>query len=244
MPHLWNEIFDGVYCLNLSAREDRYKVMEKRFAYFDLKVERANALPGATIHGIWKHMKDFKAPGHEYFENSNYLACAVSHLNIYARALAKGQKKVLVIEDDVRINRKSEEMTRTFMSEVPGEWDMLYFAYVPLTKDLTMWTYNGVDECRLSQHVTKARNLWNLMGVALSERMMRHMLDVYAKTFPMEIDRYYVNLIQEGDMFKTYGANPQIIAGEDSFSDNGFQSSEMFSQKSVDRRFAEYSDYV
>jgi hypothetical protein len=82
------------------------------------------------------------------------------------------------------------------------------------------------------------------MGVAVNERMMRHMLDVYAKCFPREIDRYYVNIIQEGGDFKTYGANPQIIAGEDSYSDNGFQSSELFSHKSVDRRFAEYSDYI
>jgi hypothetical protein len=107
-----------------------------------------------------------------------------------------------------------------------------------------MWTYSGVDECRLSQHVTKARNLWNLMGVAFSERMMKHMLDVYAKTFPMEIDRYYVRVIQEGDEFKTYGAHPQIISGEDSYSDNGFQTSHCFADKSVDRRYADYSDYI
>jgi GR25 family glycosyltransferase involved in LPS biosynthesis len=244
MPHIWNDVFDGVYCLNLTNRKDRYENMEKRFAYFDLKVERANALPGSTIQGLWSHIQEAKSPGHQYFENSNYLACAVSHLNIYARALAKGQKRILVLEDDVRINRNSEEMTKTFLSEIPGEWDMLYFAYVPLTKDLTMWSYNCVDENRISPHISKAQDLWNLMGVAVSERMMRHMLDVYAKSFPMEIDRYYVNVVQESEEFKIYAAVPQIIAGEDSYSDNGFQTSHCFAAKSVDRRIVEYHDYI
>jgi hypothetical protein len=244
MPHIWNEMFDGVYCLNLSSRPERYATMEKRFAYFDLKVERANALPGLTIQGLWSHIQNAKSPGHEHFANPNYLACAIGHLNIYATALARGQKKILVIEDDVRIARNSEEMTKTFMSQVPSDWDMLYLAYIPLSDDQTMWTYQILDEQRLSQNVTKARNLWSMMGLVLNERMMKHMLDVYAKSFPMEIDRYLVDVIQKSTEWHSYAMNPQAIVGEDVYSDNIGAFCDTFAQKSLDGRFATYSDYI
>jgi GR25 family glycosyltransferase involved in LPS biosynthesis len=244
MPHIWNELFDGVYCLNLSSRPERYATMEKRFAYFDLKVERANALPGTTIQGLWTHIQDAKSPGHHYFTNPNYLACAIGHLNIYARALARGQKKILVIEDDVRIARNSEEMTKTFMSQVPSDWDMLYFSYIPLSDDQTMWTYEILDNERLSQNVTRARNLWSMMGLVLNERMMRHMLDVYARSFPMEIDRYLVEVIQKSEEFHSYAINPQAIVGEDIYSDNAGGYCDSFAVKSLDTRFAAYSDYI
>jgi hypothetical protein len=244
MPHIWNELFDGVYCLNLSSRPDRYETMEKRFAYFDLKVERANALPGSTIQGLWSHIQDAKSPGHQYFCNPNYLACAIGHLNIYATALARGQKKILIIEDDVRIARNSEEMTKTFMSQVPSDWDMLYLSYIPLSDDQSMWTYQILDDGRLSQNVVKAKNLWSMMGLVFNERMMRHMLDVYAKTFPMEIDRYLVDVIQKSEEFHSYAMNPQVIVGEDIYSDNMGVFCGSFAQKSLDTRFATYSDYI
>lgn len=237
-------MFDGVYCLNLSSRPDRYETMEKRFAYFDLKVERANALPGSTIQGLWSHIQNAKSPGHEHFANPNYLACAIGHLNIYATALARGQKKILVIEDDVRIARKSEELTKDFMEQVPKDWDLLYLAYIPLSDDQTMWTYQILDDRRISNNVVKPKNLWSMMGLILNERMMKHMLDVYAKSFPMEIDRYLVEVIQKSSEFNAYAVSPQVVVGEDVYSDNMGAYCDTFAQKSLDGRLAVYSDYI
>jgi hypothetical protein len=86
--------------------------------------------------------------------------------------------------------------------------------------------------------------MWNCSGYAMSEKLMRHMVDVYATSYPKEHDRYLVEDIQTSPEWKSYGSNPQVIAGEDSFSDivNGI--SDFQNEKSIDARFARYYDYV
>ena len=82
------------------------------------------------------------------------------------------------------------------------------------------------------------------MGYAMSERMMKHMVDLYGSSYPMEIDRYLVNIIQRRSDFKCYAVSPQCIASEDGYSDNAGVSWNDLSVKSVDSRFARYQDYI
>jgi hypothetical protein len=78
----------------------------------------------------------------------------------------------------------------------------------------------------------------------MSEKLMRHMVDVYAKSYPKEVDRYLVENIQTSPEWKSYGSNPQIVAGEDSFSDLIGGISDYHNERSVDARFVRYYDYV
>jgi GR25 family glycosyltransferase involved in LPS biosynthesis len=250
MPHLWNEMFDGISCLNLTSRPDRWDGMSRKFKFFDLHVQRVEALPGKLVTGYWEIL----SKQHDYHNNPNVLACAISHVSIWNSALASGKKKILILEDDVRIHRNSEQMTRNFMSLVPDDWDLLYFGFVPLVSnnhrkydinhDLNMWDYNILDHTRMGPNTIKADRLWNLSGYAISEKLMHHMVDVYAKSYPMEIDRYLVENIQTSPNWKTYGSNPQIVAGEDSYSDLIGGISDYHNLRSIDSRFAKYYDYV
>jgi GR25 family glycosyltransferase involved in LPS biosynthesis len=214
--------------------------MEGRFKHFGLEVERVNAIPGSIIkplHNLFFQVNNF-------FKNPNYLACAISHVQIIASALAKGQKNILVLEDDVRIHKDSDEMTTQFFKEIPDDWDLLYFAYIPLSDDTSMWTYQNMESNRVGPSSVKASNLWSMMGYAMSERMMKHIVDVYGATYPMEIDRYLVDVIQRGSEFKCYAISPQCIASEDGYSDNAETCWNDLSIKSVDPRYANFSDYV
>jgi hypothetical protein len=83
-----------------------------------------------------------------------------------------------------------------------------------------------------------------MMGYAMSERMMRHMLKVYGGSYPMEIDRYLVEIIQKSPEFKCYAVNPQCVAGENGYSDNAKTTWSDISVKSVDSRFARFEDYI
>ena len=250
MPHLWNEMFDGIYCLNLASRQDRWDGMTRKFKFFDLRVERINALPGKLVTGYWEMISN----QHDYHTNQNNLACAISHVSMWNTALATGKKNALFLEDDVRIHRNSEQMTKNFMSLVPNDWDLLYFGYVPLvsnnhrkyneTHDLNRWDYNILDSTRMGPNTIKADRLWNCSGYAMSDRLMRHMVDVFAKSYPKEHDRYLVENIQTSSEWKSYGSNPQIVAGEDSFSDLIGGISDGHSDRSVDARFVRYHDYV
>jgi GR25 family glycosyltransferase involved in LPS biosynthesis len=243
-------MFDGVYCLNLASRQDRWDGMSRKFKFFDLNVQRAEALPGKIVSGYW----DMLSKQHGYHVNPNVLACAISHVSIWNNAIASGKKNVLVVEDDVRIHRNSENMTRNFMSLVPDDWDLLYFGYVPLVSnnhiaydqshDLNHWDYNILEDKRMGPNTIKADRMWNCSGYAMSEKLMRHMVDVYAKSYPMEVDRYLVEKIQTSPEWKSYGSNPQIVAGEDSFSDLMGGISDYQNERSIDARFVRYYDYV
>ena len=250
MPHLWNQLFDEIYCLNLASRPDRMDGMNRKFKFFDLNVQRVDAIPGKIVHGYW----DILNQQHDYHTNANNLACSISHTSIWNRALASGHKKVLILEDDVRIHRNSEQMTRDLLSEIPNDWDLLYFGYIPLvandhrkydtTHDLNVWSYQIVDEVRMGPHSAKASRFWNCSGYAMSESLMRHMVDVYARSYPKEHDRYLVENIQTSPEWKSYAAAPQIVTGEDSHSDLIGGLSDHHHEKSIDRRFANYYDYV
>ena len=133
--HAWNEFFDGMYCLNLASRPDRMDGMERRFKYFGLKVERANALSGAII----KPLYDAFYQTNKYFTTPNYLACAIGHVQMYATALARKQKSIFVIEDDVRIHRNSDAMTRKAFKDLPSDWDLLYFVHVDVRTCGWLW---------------------------------------------------------------------------------------------------------
>lgn len=235
MVHAWNELFDGVYCINLPSRTERRERMKARFDKFGLNVEFVNGFPAVFTKKYWE-LKN--AHDGADIQNHYHIACALAHCSVYALALARGQKKILVLEDDARIHINSDEDTRTFMKNVP-EWDLLYFGYLPLSEDMSYWSYELID---VNNGICKATNLWLCLAYAVNEKMMKHMVEVYGAQMPMAIDNYYVRVIQKSDEFKSYAVSPQIVCTEDGESDTDGNTQN--GMKSVDSRFARYEDYV
>jgi GR25 family glycosyltransferase involved in LPS biosynthesis len=239
MVHAWNELFDAVYCINLPKRTERREQMKARFDKFGLNVEFVNGFPAVFTKKYWE-LKN--AHDGADIQNHYHVACALAHCSVYSLALARGQKKILVLEDDSRIHINSDENTRKLMKEVP-DWDLLYFAYVPITECLGFWSYQLVDQYRISDTLTKASNLWGCIAYAVNEKMMKHMVEVYGAEMPMAIDNYYVRVIQKSEEFKSYAVCPQIVCTQDGESDTGGGTEGMYI-KSFDARYARYEDYV
>lgn len=237
--HAFNEFFDAVYVLNLASRPERWAAMADRLQ--GISYTRHEAIPGAVTRHYHALIKDSRP-----FGNPNYVACTMSHLHMFATSLARGHKSLLILEDDVGLHRDSDALTRQFMAQVRDltpTWDLLYLSYIPLTPDCSMWSYVELDRHVASQNVRLARNLWSLMGYAISDRLMRHVLQVYGSSMPMELDRFFVTSIQPSAEFKCYGASPQIIAGHDGFSDNAQRNETGLVAKSMDSRLSTPSDY-
>lgn len=235
MVHAWNELFDGVYCINLPKRTERREQMKQRFDKFGLNVEFVNGFPAVFTKRYWE-LKN--AHDGADIQNHYHIACALAHCTVYALALARGQKKILVLEDDIRIHINSDENTRTFMKNVP-EWDLLYFGYIPLSEDMSFWSYGLLDAIN---GISKASNLWTTMAYAVNEKMMKHMVEDYGAQMPMAIDNYYVRVIQKMDEFKSYAVCPQIVCTEDGESDT--EGGTQNGMKSIDSRYVRYEDYV
>ena len=230
-----NKYFDKVYVLNLHKRKDRMKDTNDRLTRFGIKYERFGATDGSVINPIWNQF--YKE--NQYFTTPNYLACAISHLSIYKDAVQNNYNRILIIEDDVVINRNIHSI---FESINTPEWeDIFYLGFIPLSDDQSMWTYHIVDNF-ISNGIFTPKNLWGLYAYGLTNKIMVELLEVYDRDFPMEIDRYLVNHIQPRG--KSIAISPQLFACQDIYSDNMNVVQLNMLQRSVDQRFAKLNDYI
>jgi GR25 family glycosyltransferase involved in LPS biosynthesis len=208
-----NSYFDKVYVLNLHRREDRIKIMQNRLDKCDITYSYFGATDGNVMKPLWDALKN------PYIKNPNYLGCIVSHLSIYEDALTNKYDKVLIIEDDERIiDNANEEFGKQIDQINTIDYELLYLGFIPLNDNCTAWDYSILNDRFVSSNVVSAKNLWGLYAYAIRASLMKEMLHVYSNTYPMEIDRYFVNHIQpRGGSFAVL---PQIFIAEDGKSDN------------------------
>lgn len=230
-----NDYFDKIYLLNLRKRKDRLEKSTNRLNKFNIEFEIFEGTDGSILNHIWSKFNN------KYFTNSNYLGCAISHLSIYQDALNNGFKRILIIEDDNLINKNIDSLFR----DIPDWKDLFYLGYIPLNDDCTMWDYMwGIQtHNRIINNFFNPRNLWGLYAYGITNELMIELLEIYKNSFPMEIDRYFVNVIQPRG--NSIAISPQLFSCEDEiYSDNlGFVPPNM-KQKSIDTRLANLSDYI
>lgn len=239
-----NGYFDKVYVLNLHKRPERLALTKKRMEFCDIEFDTFSAVDGSVMVKLWESLNN------PHFANSSYIGCAVSHLSIYRDALDNGYSKILILEDDNRIHREANKLFNdNFLNSVqPYEkdalffnWELLYLGFIPLNDDRSMWSYNEVKDF-VTTNVFKANNLWGLFAYGISSSLMKEILEVYDKDFPMELDRYFVTHIQPRG--KTIGLTPQLFAADDGVSDNSGKTETKMLDRSIDARFANKIDYV
>ena len=228
-----NQYFDKIYLLNLHKRTDRFTYSHKRLTDFDISYERFGATDGSVMKLIWESFPN------KQFTTPNYLACCISHLSIYRDAVDKGYQKILILEDDLLFNKN---LNLFFNIDVIPEWeDIFYLGYIPLSDDLSMWNY-GLGNNFIKDRFFIPKNLWGLYSYGISNSLMKELLSIYDLMFPMELDRYFVNIIQPRN--KSIGISPQLFCCQDIYSDNMGQNQVNMVIRSVDSRFAQLSDYV
>jgi len=232
-----NNYFDKIYLLNLHKRKDRLNKSTEKLDRLNIKYDIFNGTDGSVIHKLWSKLDN------PNFSNPNYVGCAISHLSIYQDALHNGYEKILIIEDDNLIHN---EIMNIFDSLVVPEWsDLFYLGYIPLNDDCSMWDYTfGIQGHNfICDKIFKPTNLWGLFAYGIKYELMREMVNLYNQEFPMEIDRYFVNDIQKRG--NSIAISPQLFCCDDNVhSDNlGFTPPNM-TQKSIDSRFANPSDYI
>lgn len=99
--------FDGIFCINLKERTDRWEQAQKEFDKLNIK-DSVTHFPALKL-------------------DNGALGCRESHLSIIRKAKDNGLKNVLIFEDDVLViddNIKHLNTTITDLKDV--EWDLFY----------------------------------------------------------------------------------------------------------------------
>ena len=105
---------DAMYCINLASRPDRRRAVEEQFraAGIDGRVDFFEAIDGKTV-------ADTGAI------TTGLAGCALSHLAVMAKAKERGQKHVLVFEDDAELAPQFLERLLALMVRCPASYDSL-----------------------------------------------------------------------------------------------------------------------
>lgn len=124
-----NEYFDKIYCLNLERRTDRWEKVKKQFDENKINVEKWTAVNGENIPNAFfnelipKNKSEKELSNLGIYENKNALACLLSHLSIIKNAKYKKYKRILIFEDDVKI----EDDFRLRIKDCKTiDWKLLY----------------------------------------------------------------------------------------------------------------------
>ena len=150
--------------------------------------------------------------------------CLESHLKVIREAVIRGDKAILIMEDDALFIGRPEDLPLP-----PTDWDMLYFGGT--VKDV----YGDLEDAEGNvNHWVKMR-CWtthcyvlNLENPELVAKVLK------MEDYDQEVDRYYLNKIHP--YFNCYMANPMICIQRPGFSDiEGREVSYEFMQETLQR---------
>jgi hypothetical protein len=146
------------------------------------------------------------------------------------------------LEDDVKPHKDIVNIFENYKSQIPDDYDLLYLGWIPLNDDCSMWDYSQINDRFASSNILHAKNLWGLYAYSPSIELMKEMVDLYNRDFPMEIDRYFVNNIQQ--QRKSYAIWTQLFGHDIMVSNNGGFVDRQSLVKSIDHRGANSEDYL
>ena len=222
------DFFDKIFVINVEERSDRLERVSDILHFLEIPFERYSAIHKDSVEGIFK--KFIKQYPESSITRSGYIACLLSHLAVYKIALDQGYKKILILEDDVLVHKNVKKLMETFFKDVPNDWDMINFGYLPLSDDLQTWSHKNFTHIECSSGmVFRSRGLWCCHAYAIKSEFMKETLDFYNTSDLRnwkEIDRHFVELqAQHFELLPNinkrnfYGCFPSLFGQAASMSD-------------------------
>ena len=131
---LLNTYFDHIYIITLQRATNRQEQIKSdlnglNYTFFfgadknDFKIDTLKET------GIYDEALAIKNHRYKKPMRDGQLGCGWSHRMVYEDMLAKGFTKVLILEDDVKLNRDVLPNFEKALSELPADWELLYLDY-------------------------------------------------------------------------------------------------------------------
>ena len=201
-----------IFIINLKHRTDRREhilsEMKRQnitnFEFFDAirpTLEEVNDWNPTYCHHVIKHVSSNK------FDNYRMgcLGCLKSHLGVMKLALARGYKRILVLEDDTVFTRPWADFKK--LIEPLKKYDLLYLSgshSKPYKKLPNM------------NNIVKVVDTNTTGSYCIEERAMRFIVDNIGK-YPKEVDVFYAKILQK--KFDCYCIVPHMTKQLEGYSD-------------------------
>ena len=119
-----------VLVISLPHAPKRRQFIREQMAKLKIDYEFFDAVDGDKLSSTY--ISKFKIKkGEQYFGRSlskGELGCAFSHLHIYEKMLAENIEKLIVLEDDAKLNNDFALLISN-LNYAPLQWDLLYLGY-------------------------------------------------------------------------------------------------------------------
>jgi glycosyl transferase, family 25 len=138
-----NNYFDHIYLITLKRSTDRQELIHDCLEGLDYEVFWG--VDGESLNlSHLKNINRYSAELAKKKSSSNIpltrgeIGCALSHVNIYKDMLSKNYDRVLILEDDLKVNIHAAESISKAFNELPDDWEFLYLGYLEEADGITL----------------------------------------------------------------------------------------------------------
>jgi glycosyl transferase family 25 len=140
---LLNAYFDKIYLISIERtrihRSEKLKKNLEGINYCFFEGVDASIFSEEEINKI-ANLNDSKILLDEYFEKrfnfsanralrKSEIGCSLSHQKIYKDMIEKGYKRVLIFEDDAKLELQNIKHIPSILNSIPNDCDLLYWGY-------------------------------------------------------------------------------------------------------------------
>jgi len=257
---IFNQLFDAVYCINLSSRSDRLQEFSKRANFFNIKFEVYSAVSKTYLNPLTQIVMpdDVLLDGSK--NKSGLLGCLLSHLNVMKIALSRKQEQILIFEDDVSFHKDAPLLLKNFAESCKQislnvkDLDIIHLGYVPVVKkgNLTendIWSYRYLEHANESKTIVKSKHFLACHAYAVNSKFMKAYLAFYAN-YSTDATEWLTNdwairdHFLESKDFVCYSPCPQICAIKPTKSDNSGLSDDDIEIRLTNTFYTYFDDYI
>ena len=129
-----NSFFDHIYVITLQRAVDRQEQIKVdlqglKYTFFFGADKNDFDIDTLKETSIYDEVLAIKHHRYKKSLRGGQLGCSWSHRMVYEDMLAKGYKKVLILEDDVQLNMASLSSFEKAITELPADWELIYLDY-------------------------------------------------------------------------------------------------------------------
>ena len=168
-----SDFFNNIFIINLKRRPDRLDKVKKRLSKYNINYEIIEAIDGRDIK-ITQIFNDLKKNKLTKLNTLGELGCIMSHIKAIKLAKERNYKNILILEDDILINKNIESMLWK-INTVPSGWELLYLGCSHLygTVDYNLLKYSNYYRVKKDTYGTFAyvlsQTVYDIMINKLSE---------------------------------------------------------------------------
>lgn len=209
--------FQKTFVINLEGDIDKWQNMQRECASVGLQCERYPGVDGSKM--TTEKKKNLLTSWCQTICTDSMIGCGLSHMGIWKTVADRGLSSALILEDDVYFAPNFTHVMNKVQSELPEDWDILYFGSMILSspnndynffqKGLRLLLYPFLNKKSgiVTKHVFVPEFPLTTHCYAISNAGAHKLLKVFADGLNYHVD---VQIASHAKNFNVYAVEPPI----------------------------------